>query len=461
MKNKNYILIIICLLVFAACEKEDNNGPKTDDEVNQWIERIMKDHYLWNHELPDETTLDFSQEPENFFNALLSDKDGKNISGQHIPFSTLEQAVKSKSIMSENNSYGFDFATTSVQSGSNIYRAAVVIYVLKGSPADEAGLKRGDWIIGVNGSLGTIQNYDVLRNGGSTTLQLAMYDERQQGLVPTNTVTLGASRIVEDTPFLKDSIYTYGNKRIGYLMYNHFTSGPDGYSDTSYNLYLEQLFEKFKGQQVTEFVLDLRYNGGGNLVCAQLLASLLVQKEHLGEPFCHIEYNEDNKNSNRSMPFLNNSEVGSVNLDLKRLYVLVGSTTASASELVINTLRPYLGESNVCLIGLQTLGKTVGMNVYDESDKYGWILSPVSFRIYNKDCEADYEDGFVPDIRLNEFEWNLTELGDTNDPLLARAISEITGQSGLKSLRTTTWLNTLKVVYPSKSGLKANMYIKK
>lgn len=459
MKSKNYILVILCLLAFAACDKEDNNVPKTDDDVNQWIERIMRDHYLWNTELPNKNTLDFTQEPEVFFKALLSDKDGKDISGVHYPFSSLEKATTTKSIMNTNDSYGFDFATTNVQSGSNVYKAAIIIYVLKDSPAQEAGLKRGDWIIGVNGSLGTIQDYEMLRSGASVSLQLARYDDKQQALVQANAVTIGASRVVEDTPFLKDSIYTYGNKRIGYLMYNHFVTGPDGYSDDSYDVYLKQLFEKFKRQQVSEFVLDMRYNGGGNLVCAQLLASLLVQSEYLGQPFCKIEYNEKNKNSNRSMPFLTKSEVESGNLGLNRLYVLVGSTTASASELVINTLKPYLGESNVRLIGLQTLGKTVGMNVYDESDKYGWILSPVSFRIYNKDGKAEYEDGFVPDIYLNEFEWDLAEFGETDDPLLARAISEITGQSVLKSSRPATGRNALKIVYPSKSGLKANMFI--
>ena len=78
---------------------------------------------------------------------------------------------------------------------------------------------------------------------------------------------------------------------------------------------------------------------------------------------------------------------------MKRLFVLTGSNTASSSELVINSLKPYLG-NNVRLIGVQTFGKTVGMSVYDESEKYGWIFSPVTFRSYNKEGKADYADGF-------------------------------------------------------------------
>ena len=97
------------------------------------------------------------------------------------------------------------------------------------------------------------------------------------------------------------------------------------------------------------------------------------------------------------MPLLKTTEVMAGNLNLQRLFVLTGSTTASASELIINSLRSYL---DVRVIGKQTFGKTVGMTIYNESKKYGWILSPVTFHIYNKDREADYEDGFHPDELL-------------------------------------------------------------
>ena len=456
MNYKYYTIVILSLLAFSACEKEDIDIPATGNEVNQWIEQTMRENYLWYSEFPDKSSLDFSLDPESFFKGLLSDKDGKDLSEGHHYFSQLEKATVTKSIYDASNSYGFDFATSNLKDGGSTYKIAIVLYVLKDSPAEEAGLKRGDWILGVNGSWGTIQDYDILRSGGSVSLQLGEVQGNGKGIVPTRTVTLNASRTVEDTPFLKDSVYTYGNKRIGYLMYNHFASGPDeyDYSDTSYNLYLQQLFEKFKSRNINEFVLDLRYNGGGLINCAQLLASLLVRESVLGEPLCIMEYNDKNSNKNETLPLLKTTEVMAGNLNLQRLFVLTGSTTASASELIINSLRSYL---DVRVIGKQTFGKTVGMTIYNESKKYGWILSPVTFHIYNKDREADYEDGFHPDVAIDEFKSDLAEFGDLNDPLLGQAIYEITGQSPL--LRSATPRGNREIQYNPPLSYKDNLLL--
>lgn len=451
---KYYTIAILSLWVCSACEKEDIDIPADDNEVNQWIERTMRENYLWYAEMPDKSSLDFSLDPKDFFQTLLSDKDGKELPGGHHYFSQLEKAPQTKSIFDANDSYGFDFATSNLQDGSGTYKIAIVLYVLKDSPAEEAGLKRGDWILGVNNSLGISPDYDVLRNGGGISLQLGEAKGDGNQLVPTREVTLNASRAVTDTPFLKDSIYTFGSKRIGYLMYNHFASGSDeyDYNDTSYNLHLRQLFERFKSRDVNEFVLDLRYNGGGMVTCAQLLASLLVRESDLGDPLCIMEYNDKNSDKNETLPLLKTTEVMAGNLNLRRLFVLTGSTTASASELIINSLRPYM---EVRLIGRQTFGKTVGMTVYNESKRQGWILSPVTFHIYNKDREADYEGGFHPDVAIDEFKSDLAEFGNLNDPLLRQAIYEITGQPLF--LRSATPRDSREIQYNPPLSYKDNL----
>lgn len=457
MKYRNLIVGLVCALSLTSCQKDDNGIPDnpTENDVNKWIEQTMRDNYLWYQDMPGQGSLDFNADPEKFFASLLSDKDGKDLSGSHHYFSTLEKATTTKSIFNDNDSYGFDFATSNLKSGNGTYKIAVIIYVLKNSPAEEAGLKRGDWIIGVNGNEGTITNYDILRSGGSVTFQLARYDEPTDQLIFTRKATIGASRSVEDTPFIKDSIYTYGSKRIGYLMYNHFVSGPDGFKDNAYNEYLQQLFAKFKTQGVNEFVLDLRYNGGGQTICAQLLASLLAPQSILGKTFCQFTYNDKNEKKNSSSPFLNTQQVLAGNLNLGRLFILTGQGTASSSELVINSFIPYLGKENIRLIGAQTLGKTVGMNVYDESDTYGWILSPVSFRIYNANHEANYADGFVPDVAINEFNHSLADFGEVSDPLLGEAIAEITGQrSALRSAANTL---PFEITYTPRTGFRDNL----
>ena len=442
------------LLTLAACEDKGRETPASGtNQVNQWIERTMRDNYLWYDEMPAERTLNYKAEPEDFFAKLLSDNDGKDSEEGHHYFSTLEKAVSTKFIADANDTYGFDYAVSTVQGQFSSYKIALVLYVHKDSPAEEAGLRRGHWILGVNGEAGTIQDYDVLDHGSGDTFQLGEI-RGQNTLVPTRTVAIGASRAVEDTPFLKDSVYTIGNRRIGYLMYNHFSPSPDehDYEDTTYDRQLQQLFERFKGQGVNEFVLDLRYNGGGIVSSAILLASLLAPESALGKTMCYIEYNDKNSAKNEEVAFTRSTETVAGNLGLSRLFVLTGSTTASSSELLINSLRPYM---EVRVIGLRTYGKTVGMSVYDESDRYGWILSPVTFRSYNRDHEADYEDGIVPDVEINEFQSDLVELGDLEDPLLGQAMREITGER--VGLRAASEPVSIELRHRSRHPLRDNL----
>ena len=137
MNYKYYTIVILGLLAFSACEKDDIDILATDNEVNQWIEQTMRENYLWYSEFPDKSSLDFSLDPESFFKGLLSYKDGKELSDGHHYFSQLEKATVTKSIYDANNSYGFDFATSNLKDGGSTYKIAIVLYVLKDSPAEE------------------------------------------------------------------------------------------------------------------------------------------------------------------------------------------------------------------------------------------------------------------------------------------------------------------------------------
>ena len=433
--KKGYVALLWSLLIgLIACEKEEAIITDTN-QVNNWIEATMRTDYLWYEELPDKSQLDFSADPETFFNSLLSDKDGKVINGSLHHFSTIEKAATTKAILDEKDSYGFDFAVTKLQtSDKETYNIAVVIYVLPNSPAEEAGLRRGDWILGVNGELGSItEDYNSLRSGAEARLYIADYDREKKSFIHARYLTLTASRAVEDTPFLKDSIYQVGGKTVGYLMYNHFASDPESYKGTAYNEQMTALFARFKQQGVNEFILDLRYNGGGLLSCAQLLASFLAPSSALGQVFCKEVYNDLNQAKNQSVKLLRTTEVLAGNLNLQRLYVLTGSSTASSSELVINGLRPFMGQEQVRLIGRTTLGKTVGMTIYDQSSKYGWIMQPITFYVFNGEDKADYTDGFTPDVEVNEYEQTLGPFGTTDDPLFAQAMAEISGTTPFRA----------------------------
>lgn len=438
-----FMAVLGCVLLATSCQKSDdvNNGPK--DDVNTWIYKTMQEHYLWYGEMPFQKRLDYNLSPEDFFNSLLVDEDGAILNNTKIKFSTIEKKdERTKAISDASNSYGFEYASLRLTSG--LYYAWV-LYVLPDSPAAEAGLKRGDWIVGVN-NISPIMDLSALNSGAATRFQMGKFKNNK--FVESGTIDISASRSVENTPFLKDSVYHVDGKNIGYLLYNHFSSGPDN-KDYSYDERMKQIFASFKSENVNEFVLDLRYNGGGLVTSSLLLTSLLAPAKALGKTFCIMEYNDKHTDDTQTLPLKNNNELSNANLNLNRIYVLVGDLTASASEAVINCLIPYMGRDNITLIGQKTIGKRVGSVPYGENEDYGWILHPITFNIFNADHEADYGNGFIPDVNLNEMNVNNTlhPLGDRNELLLGAAIDLITGRTS-KSPSVQTG-GTTDFSYPS------------
>lgn len=410
--------LLAFLLLVPSCKTDDDVPDLSDEGTNDWIYMIMTDYYLWYEDVPDKGSLNFSQSPDKFFASLLSDQDGVKYGDSWLTFSRIEKKKEETKSITASDSYGFEFA--SFHNNKNGLYYAWVLYVLPGSPAAEAGLKRGDWI--------TTDTQNVLDfySGSERAFDLVRYENKD--FVFDRKIIIPASRAVEDTPFLKDSVYTINGKRVGYLAYKSFTTGPDDESE-AYNDQMKQIFARFKAENVSEFVLDLRYNQGGLVSCAQLMTSLLAPADALGKTFCIMEHNDKQTSKNESLLMKKNSELGNANLDLKRLYVLTGGVTASASEAVINCLIPYMSRSNITIIGEKTVGKRVGANTFGTKEDYEWLVSPITLRIYNAEHNADYANGFAPDVPIEELVIgnDLLPFGDTDEMLLSEAISRITG----------------------------------
>lgn len=422
------LLTIFCgilPLMLAGCKDDSPSGPKDNKETNKWIERQMEAYYLWNNEVKDKKP-DYSLDCEAFFYSLLSMKDGKTDpnNGQHYYYSTISKNknYQTKSLINEESTYGFEFALYNIvdNSGNPLgYYYARILYILPGSPAEKANLKRGDWIIYINNQKITQANaYDLL---SGPALKLGLDGEQNP-----REIDMAASIQMYENPLLKDTIIeTKQGIRVGYLMYNKFASGieddDNAANDAIYDQQMMDIFNhKFSVEGVDEFVLDLRYNGGGYVECARLLGGLIIAKEHKKELFCIMK---DNQERERKYEFTD----GGSNQKLSRLFVLTSSRTASASEAIVNCLRPFM---EVILIGEKTEGKNVGSSVI-ENNTYEWSLSPIQFKIYNKNYESDYEQGFNPDYELNELRdksnSDLYELGDPKEYLFSRALAIITG----------------------------------
>lgn len=436
----------ICVLsglafMLASCKGEDRSVEQPDTTsftTNQWIDKTMRSNYLWTSEIPEDSKLDLSADPETFFYTLLSSKDGKTRSGgSHYYYSYIEKNSKytaTKTSIDAADTYGMEFTRFQVvdensKATGNEYDQ--VIYVLPKSPAEEAGLQRGDLIIEIDGSEINISNGDFSKLLNGTAHVLQMY---KGGVANASTsVSLGASRAVVDDPLFYHSVITIGSHKVAYLVYNHFTTGPDGFEDDTYNKEMKTVVSDFANQGVTDFILDLRYNGGGYLTSAELMAGLLVPAADRNDIFCKLT---DNQGTSATQTFSESSLLqgaGSLTLNKNQLYVLVSGSTASASEAVINGLSPYM---TVTLIGEQTEGKNVGSENYADDAKYAYDFQPITFYITSK-AGNDYSTGFTPNYLMNEFDQSenstILPLGDTNEYLLNKALSLITNTT--KSLQ--------------------------
>ena len=233
-------------------------------------------------------------------------------------------------------------------------------------------------------------------------------------------------------------------------MYNQFTGES---SDQ-----LNQVFGDFKAANITDLVLDLRYNPGGSGSTVQVLASLIYDT-NTSNLLWKDRYNAkiesafgpgelDNNFVNSTGNAFGNMNAPLNNLNLSRVFVIATSGSASASELVMVGLEPYI---NVIHIGETTVGKNQGSNTFvddpannnfyqpDREDQINpdnqWAVQPIIITVENSAGFSDYSNGLIPDIELEEDLTNLGILGDPNEPLLARAIQEIIGRKRQNQLR--------------------------
>lgn len=430
---------------FTSCGEDRTYEFEEKTQETHWIYDVMRQYYFWYAEMPDVSDYKvFFKETETFFKSLLSSKDKYS----YMEVAETEEETRS---INQKSSYGFDFALyidPVTQSQSNTRRYARVLYVLPSSPASEAGLKRGDWISLVGGEEVTSKNYEALISGGATTLTTTTLNyDRLDSLYweqKADTLTLSAARKVEDNPFYVDSVYHIGGRKIAYLMYNRFSTGPeDTGSETQYGDEMKQIFARFKGSQVTDFILDLRYNPGGYLSCAQELASLICPQEVLGnEVFCALRFNDKQTSRNEELPF-DQSLTGDANLNMGKVYVITSNLTASASESIINGLNPVMGKENVVMVGTRTEGKNVASLTFTSS--YGFTLHPIVAQVFNGRVESDYSGGFAPTHEVDELQYvnPWKPLGDINEIMLNATLAVIldgglSGQTVTRGLHTAT-----------------------
>ena len=392
----------------------------------------MRVWYYWKQDIPHTNDLNYFSPPFEFFASVLSEQDGKD--GQ--PFSTIDSldAPATRGVPSTDYGYGFQYTTNHVEDNDTALYARL-LYVSPDSPAGEAGLERGDWILEMDGEPITENNYSRLNGGEGITLTVGYYDAAQDTILAyAEPQTLAPARTFYDNPVHYRNVYVSGSKRVGYLVYNHFTGGLTE-NGTEYDDDLREAFSYFATEQVNEFVLDLRYNNGGQLSCASLLCAMLAPSSALGQTLAYLEFNESI--GEQEMVFDESLIQGGANLNLSRLYVLTSTETASASEMLINCLKPYM---EVVLVGGTTVGKNVASRAF-VNEELMLEMRPIVCKLYNADRESEYAEGFTADVSVDENGdmARFLPFGNPDELMLYTALNLINGtQSGTQQAAAQT-----------------------
>jgi len=338
-----------------------------------------------------------------------------------------------------STSTGMDYGWTLACDNCNEV-ALYVRYVLPNTPAKDAGIERGMVFTKVNGQQITLNNYRSILDRNSFILTKGKIENGNIVSVE-ETFDVFKATVDENPVFIAKTLDVDGIK-VGYIMYNSFTFDYSGD--------LNDAFGQFKTDNVTELVLDLRYNGGGRIDTAIDLASMITGQFD-DEPFVKFQYNDFLQNSYESQGIdltytmdntvrwkENSAPTNSLNLN--RVYVIATGSSASASELVMNGLEPFI---DVIHVGTATVGKVQGSNTFYDSDApnfekdesinpdHKYAIQPLILSLVNKNDEA-YPEGLSPDILKKEFIDTYGVLGDPNEPLLSAALDKINPNRSMK-----------------------------
>ncbi|MDA8731008.1 S41 family peptidase [Flavobacteriaceae bacterium] len=480
IKSKISIVIIVSTLFFASCEKSDNYMATGNDEIHLFIWRAMNNYYLWQPNVPDLSDTRFTNigqlyseysnfsSPRDVFESLLYQP------GVVDRFSWIvdDYVALENSFQGINLSNGMEFGLVRYDSdASKVF--GYVRYVIPGSDAEAQNIERGMLFSEVDGVQLTESNYRDLLFDDSTNYSITLADFNGGNPLSNSTIISLTKTQLQENPVAIVKTIQEGNNTIGYLLYNQFSS--------SFDSNLNAAFATFQSENITDLIIDLRYNGGGSINTATYLGAM-VTGQFNGQLFSKEQWNTKIQELLDASIFENNFTNEIVkkdqnqniilqepinSLNLNRVYFITTGSSASASELVMNSLSSYI---NVSSVGKKTVGKVQGSVTLYDSDNYtrtgenlasnhNWALQPLVLEIKNKD-NFNEPDGITPTVELSEDFGNLGELGERSDPLLDRTIVLIaTGSRSLNSKSND--FSELKQISNSKENYPSgnNMFI--
>ncbi|MEB2786939.1 S41 family peptidase [Algoriphagus persicinus] len=405
MNNSKWIYCMLILLIWS-CEPKDEIIPDPQSaQVRGAILESMEEWYYWNAEIPAGIkTTNYSTNQELLDALIFKPLD-------RFSYLTTQEAFN-KAFVGKNAGHGFGFAFDATE---RLY----LTFVYDESPSGKDGWKRGWEIIEING----MAISDYRNSSGGYDFQLGTSDPGITNSFAfklpdgTNTTRTNVKEEYQSNSVLHQEIITFADKKVGYWVFQSFKATA-GQSPTK-SLEVDESMKFFEEAGIDELIIDLRYNGGGSVAVAEQINNYLIQASNSNKLMYTNKLNSLKTDIQKSVDF---KKVGSLNLD--KLIFITSRGTASASELVINSLAPYF---DITLVGDNTYGKPVGsfpLSSYNETLKNNNVeLVPITFATANSEGKAEYFDGFPADFAVGDtpqFNW-----GDPNDLRLAAALHVI------------------------------------
>lgn len=403
-------IVLFCAVGLASCGGGGggSSAPATgsaacsDDGQKQFVLDNLYAWYLWNDLLPDNISIADYASPEELVTRVTREFGPRKANGEALDlFSSVGSAAADADFFGEGKYEGFGFSWRSVATDD-----ARLSRVFSDSPAAVGGLERGQRILSLDGrSVAEINaNEGISAALAADTVTFEM--QRIDNSVFSAQLTKG---VVTIDPVPRYRIIDGDNGiKTGYLELAQFISTAEPVLDT--------VFAEFIAAGVDDVIIDLRYNGGGLVRTANLLGDYLGAFANDGRLFSETQFNTDRAAANNSSESFQRQ---SSSIDLGRLVIIASRGTASASELLTNSMTPYF---DVTIVGDRTFGKPVGQIGLEFCDK---ILRPTSFKTVNAAGEGEYFDGLPVDCAAPD-DLNFA-VGDDDDPNMVAA---------------TTYLNT-------------------
>lgn len=367
------------------------NSVVFDRDIKDFTYACLRDMYYWNDKVPTTIVPSSFASPEAILTACQVKPE------DHTSYLVKDGTAFLKALSTgESTSYGLSVKFAAADD----LRIAMV---QNSSPAAAAGLRRGMKILKVNN--GSIRAFEGVASFGTTNFpSLGLDIQDSAGNVIKKDLTPAT---FNGKTVLKSFVSDVAGKKVGYLLFTSFTQSAIDE--------LETVFATFKSQNVTELVLDLRYNGGGSVVTSQRLASLLATQLS-GTVFVRQAHNTRYSGLNSELAIESRQNA----LALQRLFVIMTANTASASELIINGLKPHI---QVLTIGSTSYGKNTGFYPIQHT-KSDYVVAIVNTLSQNSLGDGNYSNGFTP-TRAEEDDVT-SDFGDPKEKCYAAAISYIT-----------------------------------